>query len=96
MLTVWCNDTLELQPSMSKKNQASISQFFKKNTENIPPNSESKKRKLVSQEKETIDRSKPPSDLLALEYKYLGPGWVQALQKDLNSPSFKNVRVLRS
>lgn len=78
---------------MSKKNQASISQFFKKNTENIPPTAEPRKRKLATEEKESIDRSQPPSELLALEYQTLGPGWVQALQKDLNSPSFKKVRL---
>ncbi|TIA92414.1 hypothetical protein E3P81_01424 [Wallemia ichthyophaga] len=77
---------------MSNKNQSSISQFFKKNTENIPPAPQPIKRKLETEEKESVDRTKPPSDLLALEYKFLGPGWVQALQKDLNSPSFKRLK----
>lgn len=71
---------------MSKKNQASISQFFKKNSENIPPMDQSKKRKLPTVENNKSD------DLLALEYNCLGPGWYYALQKELKSPSFKKLK----
>ena len=89
--------------STKKRTQSNISQFFVKkpnNSENVPPYNEpnsSKRQKLsnslVEKEKDSIDRSRPPNDLLRLEYKFLGPGWVEALQKDLNSPTFKKVRL---
>ena len=89
--------------STKKRTQSNISQFFAKkpnNSENVPPYNEphSNKRQklsnsLVEKERDSIDRSRPPNDLLRLEYKFLGPGWVEALQKDLNSPNFKKVRL---